>query len=123
MGPCTPAFTSVPCALSRHTDASRLSFFEIVSYTTSIPPGYAIGRSWSPRRTPPDHSAADSINSLTGECAKTAARAQLARQLTLALEAGDDADFDVGVQRAENRHRARPERTGAVHQHSPSGRR
>ena len=39
VGPCTPAFTSVPCAFSRATDASRLSFFEMVSYTTSIPPG------------------------------------------------------------------------------------
>ena len=43
VGPCTPAFTSVPRAARTRAATSNVSCLPTVSYTTSMPPGYAIG--------------------------------------------------------------------------------
>src|SRR3954454_22640420 len=69
--PCTPAFTIVPCALSNRTPTSSVSRLEMVSYTTSMPPGNAIGSPVCDDSTPPDHAAAASITASAGSCGDT----------------------------------------------------
>ena len=61
VGPCTPAFTSVPRAFSTRVPTSNVSCLPTVSYTTSMKPGNAIGSPSLARNTPPDHAAASSI--------------------------------------------------------------
>ena len=122
VGPCTPAFTSVPRAFStRVPDLERLLLAD-VSYTTSMPPGNAIGRPSLARSTPPDH-AGRLFDHRQRRRVPDHGRAELARQLGLRLEAGDDEHVDVGVQRAQDRGRAGSERARAVDHHLAARRR
>src|SRR5205085_4007434 len=73
VGPWTPAFTSVPRARATREPTSNVSRLPIVSYTTSIAPGYAIGSPSAGCNTPPDHAAASSITCNAGSCAITVA--------------------------------------------------
>ena len=73
VGPCTPAFTSVPRAFSTRVPTSKVSCLPTVSYTTSMKPGNAIGSPSLARSTPPDHAAASSMTWLAGECPMTLA--------------------------------------------------
>ena len=75
------------------------------------------------RSTPPDHFAASSITASAGSWREHLVRAELAASVGLRAEARDDADLDVGVERAQDRDRARAERTGAVDEHLAAGRR
>ena len=50
-------------------------------------------------------------------------RAELLRQVGLRAEARDHAHLDVGIERPQDRDRARSERSGAVHEHLPARRR
>ena len=123
VGPCTPAFTSVPAAPAARARRPRTSpACRSCRRRRRSRPGYAIGRPSLGCSTPPDHAAASSITCDRGLVADHG-RAELARELGLRLEARDHEHLDVGVQRAQDRGRARAERAGAVDHRLAAGRR
>ena len=113
VGPCTPAFTSVPRAFEHaRADLERLLLADGVVHDVDEAgerhrqPVARAQHAARPRRRFFDH--------LRRGRVPDHRRAELARHLGLAFEAGDDEHFDVGVQRAQDRGRARAERAGAV---------
>ena len=123
VGPCTPAFTSVPRACSdARADLERLLLADRVvdDVDAARDTPSAARRSAAARRptTPrPPRSPA-----IAGSWPITVAPS-LRAMLGLRLEARDDEHLDVGVQRAQDRGRARAERAGAVHHHLAARRR
>ena len=100
-----------------------VSCLPTVSYTTSMPPGNAIGSPSCARSTPPDHAAASSITASAG-VVRDHRRAELARPARPARsKRATTPHLDVGVERAQDRDRARAERAGAVDHHLAARRR
>ena len=104
-----PSFTNVPRARSSRAPTSSVSAAPIVSYTTSIPPGNAIGSPSAGCSTPPDHAATVSMSSSRGSGA-TVMRAERLGQRTLGRSVRRPSPRPSGRTRAGSRSRTSPAR-------------
>ena len=123
VGPCTPAFTSVPRALQHPRARPRTSPACRPCRTRRR---CRRGTPSAGRRSSLQHAARPRgrfLDHLQRGRVPDHRRAELARHLGLRLEARDDEHFDVGVQRAQDRGRARAERARAVDHHLAARRR